>query len=100
MHEMISCRLHTLRAQMLARGLAHAGGVHAAIDANVRKQCTACNSVLYACRYGDNAVGPIRTLPVMSSFTFLRLIPDMMSPEYQSIWFRFMRRMQETQATE
>lgn len=47
-------------------------------------------------RYGDGAVGPVRTLPVMRSFTFLRLIPDMMSPEYQSIWFRFMQQMQQT----
>lgn len=52
------------------------------------------------CRYGDSAVGPVRTLPVMRSFTFLRLIPDMMSPEYQSIWFRFMQQMQQTQDTE
>ncbi len=52
------------------------------------------------CRYGDSAVGPVRTLPVMRSFTFLRLIPDMMSPEYQSIWFRFMQQMQQTPLTE
>ncbi|DBA71032.1 TPA: Leucine-rich repeat receptor-like serine/threonine-protein kinase bam2 [Trebouxia sp. C0005] len=51
-------------------------------------------------RYGDSAVGPVRTLPVMRSFTFLRLIPDMMSPEYQSIWFRFMQQMQQTPLTE
>lgn len=46
-------------------------------------------------RYGDSAVAPVRTLPVMRSFTFLRLIPDMMSPEYQTIWFRFMDQMQQ-----
>ncbi|KAL0030883.1 hypothetical protein WJX77_011689 [Trebouxia sp. C0004] len=51
-------------------------------------------------RYGDSAVGPVRTLPVMRSFTFLRLIPDMMSPEYQSIWFRFMQQMQQTSLSE
>lgn len=51
-------------------------------------------------RYGDNAVGPIRTLPVMRSFTFLRLIPEMMDPEYQSIWFRFMQQMQQTPLSE
>jgi len=45
-------------------------------------------------------VGPVRTLPVMRSFTFLRLIPDMMSPEYQSIWFRFMQQMQQTALAE
>ncbi len=52
------------------------------------------------CRYGDRAVGPVRTLPIMRSFTFLRLIPDMMSPEYQSIWFRFMQQMQQTALAE
>ena len=52
------------------------------------------------CRYGENAVGPVRTLPVMRSFTFLRLIPDMMSPEYQAIWFRFMDQMQQPQSRE
>ena len=52
------------------------------------------------CRYGGNAVGPVRTLPVMRSFTFLRLIPDMMSPEYQTIWFSFMNQMQQIQSSE
>ena len=51
-------------------------------------------------RYGGNAVGPVRTLPVMRSFTFLRLTPDMMSPEYQTIWFRFMDQMQQIQSSE
>ena len=46
-------------------------------------------------RYGGDAVAPVRTLPVMRSFTFLRLIPDMMSPEYQTIWFTFMDQMQQ-----
>lgn len=52
------------------------------------------------CRYGGNAVGPVRTLPIMRSFTFLRLIPDMMSPEYQSVWFSFMERMQQSQGSD
>ena len=36
----------------------------------------------------------------MRSFTFLRLIPDMMSPEYQTIWFTFMAQMQQIQSSE
>lgn len=63
-----------------------------------------CMHSLMSCyafrRYGGHAVGPVRTLPVMRSFTFLRLIPDMMSPEYQTIWFRFMDQMQQIQNSE
>ena len=47
------------------------------------------------CRSKDDGTGPVRQLAAMRSVTFLRLIPDMMSPEYQDVWFRFMHQMQQ-----
>jgi hypothetical protein len=36
----------------------------------------------------------LQPLPPMSSFTFLRLGPELLSPTYQPPWLRFMCRMQ------
>eukprot|EP00210_Caulerpa_lentillifera_P006982 g6677.t1 len=35
------------------------------------------------------------TLPKMHSFTFLRLVPELLSPLHQGLWMRFMQGMQE-----
>ncbi len=36
---------------------------------------------------------PQSELPMMRSFTFLRLTPEMLQPAYQATWARFMHRM-------
>ena len=36
---------------------------------------------------------PHAVLPMMRSFTFLRLTPEMLDPEYQGAWLRFMHGM-------
>jgi hypothetical protein len=36
---------------------------------------------------------PQSDLPMMRSFTFLRMTPEMLQPAYQTTWARFMHRM-------
>ncbi|KAK9915577.1 hypothetical protein WJX75_001044 [Coccomyxa subellipsoidea] len=41
---------------------------------------------------------PQAELPMMRSFTFLRLTPEMLNPSYQTTWARFMHRMRNNRA--
>ncbi|EIE25773.1 glycoside hydrolase [Coccomyxa subellipsoidea C-169] len=52
---------------------------------------------------GENALpcfspGHVDALPMMRSFTFLRLTPEMLKPSYQATWTRFMHRMRNNRA--
>ena len=57
--------------------------------------CGLCHS-----RDKDDGTGLVRQLAAMRSVTFLRLTADMMSPEYQDVWFRFMNQMRQTNTPE
>lgn len=53
----------------------------------------------YNCMCRDAASDlPHAVLPMMRGFTFLRLTPEMLDPEYQGAWLRFMHSMRTSGA--